>query len=283
MLHVACAVSVLTLVGGAPSALATPSADAAVTIGDSYEAGARLGNPIGCARQELNSNKLVAQQLGFRSVNVACAGATVADVSRGRSFERPQLDAITPNAKLVMVSIGGNDAVGPTKLALGCVMLTECNDAHPLVRSAYSGIRGLWNPAIQSGELSTVYAEIKRRAPSAVVLVSGYNVRIDPRTSGETPECAVATNSERALINQIVSDLNQAISQAATHYGFTFVDQVQALVPGTGVCARGGTPGKTVSALWELATGEIPFHPTTVGVHYRANQYLAAYEHQAGD
>ena len=283
MLQAVCVVAALTLVGAAPSALATPSADTAVTIGDSYEVGARLGNPIGCARQELNSGKLVAQQLGLRSVNVACAGATVADVSRGRSFERPQLDAITSNTQLIMVSIGGNDAVGPTRLALGCVMFTECSESHPLVRSAYTGIRGLWNSATQSGELSTVYAEIKRRAPSAVVLVSGYNVRIDPRASSETPECMVATNSERTLVNEIVSDLNRTISQAAAHYGFTFVDQVQGLIPGTGVCARAGTPGKTVAALWELASGEIPFHPTTVGVHYRANQYLAAYAHQAGN
>lgn len=64
----------------------------------------------------------------------------------------------------------------------------------------------------------------------------------------------------------------KVIRQAAEHFGFTYVDQMTGLVPGTGLCAPYGTPGKTIATM----EGPIPFHPTIDGVFHQADQYVSA-------
>lgn len=264
-----------------PSAVASESQRTVLAVGDSYNIGApypgQLTNPFLCARQSAQAGAMLAQYLAMRYRSVACGGAKVSNVLDGGQWGEPrQIDAVTHNVDLLVVSIGGNDTGGPASMAI-CTLPRECAANDPIIRRAYVGIQSLWNPETHIGSLATLYAAFKQRLkPSAQVLVSGYGVYISEfMAPHEFPLCReLVSEQERVLVNKYVNALNGAIQSAAEYYGFTYVDQAAGLSTDTGLCSAYGTPGKPIAAL----NGPIPLHPTYDGVVDQYEREKAALE-----
>lgn len=100
-----------------PSAPAAPDRPAPhvsyVALGDSYTAGGPIGAPQPasgtCLRSTANYPSIVAHDLNYRLTDVSCVGATTNSVLEGTKALAPQVDALSDKAKLVTVSVGGND------------------------------------------------------------------------------------------------------------------------------------------------------------------------------
>jgi lysophospholipase L1-like esterase len=126
---------VLTVILLTAACRATPTPDAAapvrssaaaysaatgpvVALGDSYTAGALLpldaaAKPAGCLRSSKAYPALVAHALGARLVDVSCASAGVKNMTTAQQTylgtNPPQLSALAPDDRLVLLTLGGDD------------------------------------------------------------------------------------------------------------------------------------------------------------------------------
>lgn len=268
-------VAVAMCVTATPPASAAPiEASIALGFGDSFGDGtpkSGIPNLLGCQRQDYRTDVIVAERLGMTSRNVACAGATIKQIMEGYKGEPSQLDAITDDVKVLLVSAGGNDAVGPTTTA-ACMVPIECTESNPIIKKGLEGIKSLWNPVTNTGVLGELYGAIAERT-SARVLVNGYPVRVEEQPGGrlESLGCQVISGNERKLANRLVGLLNTALQQAAEYYGFTYVDPFESgwFNDGEDICSR--SPYKLVAS----AHGPVPFHSTGEGVRRTAEHNLA--------
>lgn len=83
-----------------------------VALGSSFASGPGLDivDPT-CSRSSNNYAGLLADSLGLALTDVSCGGATVADVLGASPLgQAPQIDAVTSDAELITVTVGGNDA-----------------------------------------------------------------------------------------------------------------------------------------------------------------------------
>jgi len=205
----------------APAQAAGPSY---VALGDSYASGVGtrtyISDGTSCQRSTYAYPYLVAQQKGYTLNFKACSGATTSTVTSS------QLSAVVSTTKYVTISVGGNDA-GFSSVITECAQpgwMSDCN-------GAVDGAQSFINNTLP-GRLNTLYASIKSRAPSAVVVVTGY-----PRLfQGE--DCNAATffsPSEETRLNQTADLLNAKLSAAASAKGFKFANPTSRFI-GHAVC-----------------------------------------------
>jgi lysophospholipase L1-like esterase len=205
----------------APAHAAGPSY---VALGDSYASGvgtrSYISDGTSCQRSTYAYPYLVAQQKGYTLNFKACSGATTSTVTSS------QLSAVVSTTKYVSISVGGNDA-GFSSVITECAQpgwMSDCN-------GAIDGAQSFINNTLP-GRLNTLYASIKSRAPSAVVVVTGY-----PRVfQGE--DCNAATffsPSEETRLNQTADLLNAKLSAAASAKGFKFANPTSRFI-GHAVC-----------------------------------------------
>ena len=208
--------------------LQTPAAHAAgpsyVALGDSYASGvgtrSYISDGSSCQRSTYAYPYLVAQQRGYSLSFQACSGATTSTVTNS------QLGALSSTTRYVTISVGGNDA-GFSSVITECAMPGWMSNCDGKVNTAQSFINNTL-----PGRLSTLYAAIRSRAPSAVVVVTGY-----PRLfQGE--DCNAATffsPAEETRLNQTADLLNAKLSAAASARGFTFANPTSRFI-GHAVC-----------------------------------------------
>ena len=85
-----------------------------VSMGCSFAAGPglqpiRTGGVIRCGQSAANYASLLAAQLDLALEDRSCGGATTAHILGPWNELPPQLDAVTPETRLVTITIGGND------------------------------------------------------------------------------------------------------------------------------------------------------------------------------
>ncbi|HEY0559056.1 MAG TPA: GDSL-type esterase/lipase family protein [Frankiaceae bacterium] len=279
--HVADALAVLVALLCVPFLPPQPAHAAAplyVALGDSYSAGLGADNdpsqatPLtndydpasgACQRAYNSYPHLVAQARGFTLRDVACSGADgrhILDTSL--DGEPPQLDAVTPDAAYVSLTIGGND-MGFGDL-IHCIEDTECAAGSASVTAAGQAISD-----IVPGRVVAVLAGIRQHAPSAFVVATGYP-RLFP-TSGDTGSCsAYLSPAEAALAEDLRGRLNAQLRAAVAGAG----DRVRYAdpdAPGSPFTATSPT-GQTTDACstWDeralngqVTTGS--FHPDRPG------------------
>ena len=216
------AVLVAVLLGAAAPAQA--AGPAYVALGDSYSSGvgtrSYIDDGTSCQRSPYAYPSLVAQQKGYALSFQACSGAKIPDVTS------KQLGALSSATRYVTISVGGNDAGFSG-------VLTEC--AQPGWASNCDGridtAQGYINNTLP-GALSTLYASIRSKAPSAKVVVVGY-----PRVfNGE--DCNAGTffsPAEETRLNQTADLLNGKLAAAAAAKGFSFANPTSRFV-GHAVC-----------------------------------------------
>jgi GDSL-like lipase/acylhydrolase family protein len=135
-----------------------------------------------------------------------------------------QVSSLTDDTRIVTISIGGNDA-GYANVIQQCAL--------PLV-TCWGGIDGA-QAFIRNelpGRLDGVYGEIRRRSPSARVVVVGY-----PRLfNGE--ECNLISRispGEQARLNETANLLRDVTRGRAQAAGFSFADAIPRFI-GHAVC-----------------------------------------------
>lgn len=181
---VAAALSAMIAVSGCQGSK-TPTDDGIryVALGDSAVAGAGIttSDEKPCLRSDRNYPSLVADQLGVGDfVDVSCPGATTDDVLYGQTQPDgeptpPQIEEVTADTDVVTISIGGNDEQYVPRLFGGCYLVP---DNTPAACKAAVAAVGPLLPTIQSN-IGLVLAEIKKRAPSAQIVMVTY-LRIAP-------------------------------------------------------------------------------------------------------
>jgi len=217
-----------------------------VALGDSYASGLGAGNYSGgsCDRSsgaypQLWANANHPASFAF----VACSGATTTDVINN------QISALSSATTLVSVTIGGND-VGFSNVMITCV-LGSTSDCVNAVNQAESEARSQL-----PGALSTLFGDIKARAPGARVVVIGYPEFYDlSRSSG----CIGLSTTDRTALDGGADLLDSVIQAAAGQAGFAYAE-VRSAFTGHEIC---DSSSWLHSVDW-LNLGD-SYHPTASG------------------
>jgi len=253
---------VATLVAGTTTAQADTLEY--VALGDSAAAGPLIPNQdpaLWCQRSDRNYPQVAATLLGATLTDVTCSGATT-DNFAGRQFGfvKPQYEALKPSTDLVSITIGGND-VGLVQTALSCINLFpepagfSCQDrltagGNDQVAAAIAK----WAP-----EFGTALDEVRRRAPHARIVVTGYGTYI--RAGGCHPVQPI-WGRDADYLQASVNLLGATAKAEATKRGATFVD-LAAVSAGHDTCAP---PADRYLEGLIPTTIAAPLHPNAAGM-----------------
>ncbi|MEO8723787.1 MAG: SGNH/GDSL hydrolase family protein [Sphingobium sp.] len=250
----------LTLAGCAHSSVVpgeVPSPKARyIAMGSSYAAGPKLGapkpeTPVRCGRDFRNYATITAQQLNLELIDVTCGGATTVHLLGPWNELPAQLDAVTPDARLVTVTIGGNDVD-----FVRDVYFASCDPAK---------IEGACPPVAKPSErawtalernLREIAARIRSQAPKARLIFVDY-VTIVP----ERPCAAMPLSAENiALMRGVSARLADVTATVARE---SHADLIPA-----GALSRSHTPCDAEP--WSMGvpgTGDgAPLHPNEAGM-----------------
>ncbi|NJP31933.1 SGNH/GDSL hydrolase family protein [Micromonospora thermarum] len=252
---VAAAVALTAAVWVATNDTNAQAADARnyVVLGDSYAAGVGAGNyrDTTCRQSADGSYPHLWVQartraaFGPRITNRSCSGATV------QTVRDTQLGALDASTGWVTVTVGGND-VGFAATLQQCLLGTDATCHTAVQRSV-----GVMQSTLP-GALDSLFATIRKKAPTAKVYVVGY-----PRlvaAASPSRSCGSLTDSRRAGLNSAADTLAEVTRQrTAGRPGFTFIDG-RAIFAGREAC----TSSPWVHPLRTDAVVE-SFHPNRAG------------------
>lgn len=219
----ACACTLALVLVGAAGASA---GERYVALGDSFSSGTgtRSYYDSTCQRSYYSYAKIIdAERANTDGVLAACSGAKTGDVLSS------QVGSLTSGTRWVSITIGGNDA-GFSSVITECAQPWWSSDCNRAVDGAQSYIRNTL-----PGRLDSVYAEIKRRSPTATVIALSY-----PRLfMGE--DCNAGTffsPDEMTRLNATADLLRDKIRDRAAAAGanFRFRDAIPPFV-GHAVCS----------------------------------------------
>lgn len=250
----ACALAIpLAAVAAAPAGAATTISAAPtvnyVALGDSYSSGLGAGSYISssgsCDRSTVAYSALWASaHRPALYTSAACAGATTSSVMSS------QLSALSSQTTLVSITVGGND-VGFESVMETCV-LESTGSCVSAVNAAENQVS-----TILPGNMDRVLSAISAAAPNARVVVLGYPALYDlPRSS----TCIGLSTTDRTVLNQAASLLDQVIQAAAARHGDVFGD-VRGSFTGHQICDGDGSWLHSVN-IFDISES---YHPTAAG------------------
>ena len=258
-----------------------------VALGSSFAAGPGI-EPIldpGCGRSGNNYAHLVAERLGYELIDVTSGGATADDVlSRPQALLTggtvpPQLEAVTPDADLVTVTVGGNDVEYLLTL-LRCSVQADPDGAPETARAVCGtpGDREAVDAALDGlpGELAALVGAVRQRAPRARVVLVDYLTVVPGRGTATFP----MSEEHRVLCAGIGRRLEAATAAAARDSGAELV--------AASAISRDHAVGAAEPWItgWEfgdlLAGGVAPYHPNAAGMRAVADLLVAHLGHRPG-
>ncbi|MCJ2185884.1 SGNH/GDSL hydrolase family protein [Novosphingobium beihaiensis] len=190
-----------------------------VAMGSSYAAGPMLGSPkpgtpSRCGRDNNNYATLLAARMGLDLIDVSCSGATTAHIL-GPWKELPaQLDALTPDTRLVTVTIGGNDVNYVRN-----VYVASCNPAGhkcpPLLLPTEADWQNL------EAHLTAIGREVHARSPKATLVFVEY-VTLVP--DGKVCAAVPLSDTKAATMREQGKRLAAVTAQAAKETGALLID-----------------------------------------------------------
>lgn len=244
--------TLLTLAAATPAAAADKHTSAVrtyVALGDSYSAGVGAPGQSGlCLRSPSGYPALWARRHHPASfIDLACSGATTDTVLA------TQIPFLPAGADLVTITVGGNDA-GFAPVVIACTVATDSGCA-AVVAAAHTVIA-----TTLPAKLDATYAAIKRRAPTAKVVVLSYPRLFDTRRA----DCGVGGMSvaKRTALNTGADDLDTLIADRARAAGFTYAE-VRDTFAGHGICG----PRPWLNGLTVLPVTD-SFHPNARGYRF---------------
>lgn len=257
----------LTPIGGTQEETLTivPKAGTYISIGDSVAAGVGLSDyadASACNRTQQSYPVVVANQLNYEHINVACGGATILDGLIGSQVVnklalQPQMDTLkevqAPN--LVTLTIGAND-IDWVALMANCYA-GDCNSASSRDRIATS----LSSLSSNLGNVLNLISELNYDDQTRV-LVTGYYDLFSPDPLEGCRELTGLTNDELEWIGDVQDSLNRVIKAAADTNDV--VDYIELNLDDHGLCSENP---------WVQGLGApTPFHPTESGQAELARQ-----------
>ena len=200
-----------------------------VALGDSYSAASGVfppdpAAPPQCIRSTLNYPHVIAATTGAQLTDVTCGGAETKDFFTSQ-YEGipPQLDAVTNSARLVTMTIGGNDS------GVFINSILDCGSAGTLSLGQGSPCKDRYGSSFEDTIRETTYpslvnalSAVRAKAPQAKVAILGYPW-ILPATEGCYPIMPVA-QGDVPYLRGIQATLNDAVRRAAAATGATYVD-----------------------------------------------------------
>ena len=173
-----------------------------VAMGSSFAAGPgimpmRTGGTMRCGQSAANYASLLAARLGLALDDRSCGGATTAHILGPWNELPPQIDAVTPDTRLVTMTIGGNDLNYASN-----VFAASCDRDEPFA----AGTQTIHCPVMKLpteadfAKLETNLREIARqvhqRAPDARLVFVQYVTLVPGRAC---PAARIANDAARTL------------------------------------------------------------------------------------
>lgn len=237
-----------------------------VALGSSFAAGLGLGprvegSAVVAGRTTNSYPQKFARLSGLSLVDMTWSGSKTRDILHpGAFFQRPQIDGVGLQTRLVTITAGGNDvAYG------GDLVMMSYRNRGPVLRFLLGLIASDPLPAAQRdfqkvySDMTFAITEIKRRAPNAKVVVVTY-----PAVLPLQGTCAALrlTDTQVKLMRPVAERLAEVTKAAASHAGAIVLDMA-AIGAGHDACSA-------VPWTHGAATDETPFHPSKAGTEATA-------------
>lgn len=205
-----------------------------VAMGSSYAAGPMLppgkpGAPIRCGQSQNNYPTLLAERLGLVLVDRSCSGATTEHVLGPWGEIPPQIAGVTPDTRLVTVTIGGNDLSYVGNLfSATChfnAKITPASTGRPVPCAAVR-VPTEADYARDEAQLNAIARQVRALAPQARLIFVQYLTPL-PSAGGL---CAATPVSEEhaAIIREIGRRLAAITARAAEANGALVVEMDRA-------------------------------------------------------
>lgn len=247
-----------------PRETAMPAGSHYVALGSSNAAGANIpplasGRPARCGASQVSYARLLASRLHLTLTDATCGGATTAEVLAPWNELPPQIDAVTPDTRLVTISIGGNDLN-----YMGVVFAGSCRaGVGTASRPAGEVCAAVPEPdaaayARVEDRIAAIVQQVHARAPSARVVLVQYLALVDDEPCAAAP----MGEADAALARRLAANLAAATARAAVQSGADVLPMDVASQDHTACSAepwsRGLAPG------YDGSQGA-PWHPTAAG------------------
>lgn len=258
--------SALTLVLAActtlPQAQPIPAGAGYVAMGSSFSAGPGVPSyyetpATPCARSTGNYAHLIASRHSLVLTDVSCSGGTTAHLTGSRDAIPPQLDALSPDTRLVTITIGGNDLNYIGRLsAAGCRAIAaqeqdklKCPNPAVPDEAAYAAL---------ATRMDNIAKEVRRRAPQARLVFVDY-LAILPATG----VCAATPllPAEADALRETAKRLAAITAKAALDNGADIL-KASDLSASHGVCAS----DPWMNGYPIPSGGGTPYHPNAKGM-----------------
>ena len=273
---------VLSAVTFAQPASALAPGDKYVALGDSYASvgsltAPQLKNPICSASMDNYAHK-VAQRHGLQLDDATCAWALTFNYDHPQNHVLPftaltgQREHLTPDTKLVTITLGGNDA--GASLGFAACLLRAVTGLGLSCRTTTEGIlEHLRNdPGVDGRTLLQrevdIIKDVKHRAPDAKIIVTGYMNASKPENW--CLKDGFLTKDEREFIAEAIDKVNEVVKEAADQTGVTYVAPPN---EDKGWCD--GIGSQASNSLLGLTDNTLPAHPTAAGQQRMADAISA--------
>lgn len=189
-----------------------------VAMGSSMAAGPGLGHPktgtpARCTRSYQNYPTLLAEKLLLTLVDQSCSGATTEHILGAWNELPAQIDAVTPDTKLVTVTIGGNDLNYVSNL-----MAASCGEDGKMEIAGHSfdcpprRLPSEDDYARVESNLREIASQIKQRAPQATLAFVEY-LRLVPNTLCAATPISEADAVDSRQIAQRLADITEKVAK----------------------------------------------------------------------
>ena len=243
--------------------------DKYVALGSSSASGPAIPDVAdqSCLQSTNNYPHLVAAKLKLALTDVSCGASTTDHVlTQPNGTHPPQIDSVTPDTKLVTITIGGND-VNYTVSNLGCSAAgargESCVGTSLNPQDIDTALAAL--PAKMANTLNA----IKEKAPKARVVVLPY-LRVLPPSATPCPPSVPMQPADMKFLVDFGDKLHTIIKQSAAA---AKVDYVESYTPkGHDACAA---PGQRWIEGQVPASPGFMYHPNGAGMKAQATMIVA--------
>lgn len=213
-----------------------PAGSVYVALGSSFAAGPGLAPPNEggrCMRSRMNYAAQLAAKRKLALIDVSCSGARTEHILGSWGELPAQLDAVTARARLVTMTIGGNDLnyIGGLMAASCREVARRAGTANPTCPSPPAPDEAAWTRV--EANLRTIAARVRQQAPLARLIVITYPVVLPEGAPCEaSPMTAAQAEAGRAVAARLAT-LTAKVAQDA---GVELLDAA-ALSKGHDACA----------------------------------------------
>ncbi len=237
-----------------------------VSLGSSFAAGPGItslatDSPARCGQSADNYPRLLAKALKLKLIDRSCGGATTVDVlQRGPLDQPPQLDGLTPETRLVTVTIGGNDIRYMAGLAAAVCRshpeaLAEAARGRPCAAAADFELDRAF--ATTADSLKAIATEVRRRSPHTRLVFVDYVTVLPPG-----PPCAalMVSGADADELRARADRLARLTESVAKEAGADLI-KASEITRFHDACAADAWAAGFVQARGPSEWGPVSFHP----------------------